>query len=53
MAPSEELSSADLQRLARAEAPDLAEAVIAFLVQHDSYHIGQIAYLNKMLCEKN
>src|SRR5512140_3763210 len=33
MAPSEELSTADLQRLARAEAPELAEAVTAFLVQ--------------------
>jgi len=33
MAPSEELSTADLQRLARAEAPELPEAVTTFLVQ--------------------
>ncbi|WP_224368584.1 hypothetical protein [Hyalangium versicolor] len=33
MAPSEELKTEDLQRLARAEAPDLAETVTAFLVQ--------------------
>src|SRR4051812_36028975 len=33
MAPSEELSTADLQRLARAEAPDLPQAVTAFLAQ--------------------
>jgi len=33
MATSEELTAADLQRLARAEAPDLAAAVNAFLLQ--------------------
>jgi hypothetical protein len=33
MAPSDELSTADLQRLVRAEAPELAEAVTAFLAQ--------------------
>ncbi|MDY7226442.1 hypothetical protein [Hyalangium rubrum] len=33
MATSAELNVADLQRLARAEAPDLAEAVTAFLAQ--------------------
>ena len=33
MAPSEELNTADLQRLARAEAPELAEAITAFLSQ--------------------
>lgn len=35
MATSDELTSADLERLSRAEAPDLAEAVLAFLEQPD------------------
>lgn len=35
MATSEELSTADLERLARAEAPDLADTVLAFLAQPD------------------
>ena len=35
MTPSDALSAADLERLARAEAPDLAEAVLAFLDQPD------------------
>ncbi|XXF78291.1 hypothetical protein P2318_00615 [Myxococcaceae bacterium GXIMD 01537] len=35
MATSEELNSADLERLARAEAPDLADTVRAFLAQPD------------------
>jgi hypothetical protein len=35
MAPSEELSTADLQRLARAEAPELAEAITALLLQQE------------------
>ena len=33
MATSDELTAADLERLSRAEAPDLAEAVLAFLEQ--------------------
>ncbi len=35
MATSDELTTADLERLSRAEAPDLAEAVLAFLEQPD------------------
>ncbi|HEX5754159.1 MAG TPA: hypothetical protein VFZ09_48705 [Archangium sp.] len=35
MATSDELTAADLERLSRAEAPDLAEAVLAFLEQPD------------------
>jgi len=35
MATSDELTTAELERLARAEAPDLAEAVLAFLEQPD------------------
>ncbi|MGZ3457042.1 MAG: hypothetical protein ACXU86_00910, partial [Archangium sp.] len=35
MATSDELTAADLERLSRAEAPDLAEAVLAFLAQPD------------------
>ncbi|NNC05406.1 hypothetical protein HJC10_21445 [Corallococcus exiguus] len=35
MTPSDALSAADLERLARAEAPDLAESVLAFLDQPD------------------
>jgi hypothetical protein len=40
---SDELTAADLERLARAEAPDLAEAVLAFLAQPDKHpeHLPQ------------
>ena len=43
MATSEELSTADLERLARAEAPDLAESVLAFL-EHAGVRIIQTPF---------
>jgi len=41
MATSDELTAADLERLSRAKASDLAEAVLAFLAQPDEVAKGE------------